>query len=81
MVLTQIITHCRAVMADERKRAAAICENCGFAFAAHIGSDGEIRPIGTETEDCCSCERANFRLVNNDIDMIDKADSKNSQLD
>lgn len=60
----------------ESERAAAICENCETIHAAHIGPEGDIRPIGTRQ---CTCEAGDLRIVRTDTDVLDEVSPETSQ--
>ncbi|MDG5759775.1 hypothetical protein QA600_10520 [Natronococcus sp. A-GB1] len=53
------------------ERAAAICERCGDAIAVRIDADGEIRPIGNEKGECCSCAEPDLRAMNDATEVLD----------
>ena len=52
------------VSADDTRRAAAKCDNCGAIFAARVLPDGTIRPIGQR--ESCSCDETSLRLLEGD---------------
>ncbi|SDR44962.1 hypothetical protein [Natronobacterium texcoconense] len=48
-------------MSENRRRAAAICMECGNALAVQVCPDGSVRPIGTGTN--CSCGSDAFQVL------------------
>lgn len=62
---------------SDTKRAAAICEQCGAATAVRVDSDGKIRPIGSGTGECCTCENADLRIMNDDSDILEDVEPAN----
>lgn len=60
---------------NEKRRAAAVCDNCGTAHAVRIGPDGEIRPIGTGHGPECTCGDGDLRIMSDDADVLEDANS------
>jgi hypothetical protein len=60
-------------MADSAvERTAAICERCGDVVVVRIGTDGEIRPIGSGTDECCSCSEPDLRAMDDAAEILDE---------
>ncbi|MDG5820952.1 hypothetical protein [Natronococcus sp. A-GB7] len=53
------------------ERAAAICGHCGDAIAVRIDASGEMRPIGSEKGECCSCAEPDLRAMNDATEVLD----------
>ncbi|NKE35782.1 hypothetical protein GWG54_08105 [Natronococcus sp. JC468] len=56
---------------SERKRVAAICENCETVHAAHVDSGGEINPIGSGA---CQCGDGALRIIEDSPEGFEDAD-------
>ncbi len=57
------------------ERAAAICERCGDAIAVRINANGEMRPIGSEKGECCSCAEPDLRAMNDATEVLEDSRS------
>lgn len=53
-------------MTQEKRRAAAICDNCETIHAVRIDPDGDINLIGTGNGASCTCEDGDLRIIDND---------------
>jgi len=62
----------------ENQRAVAVCENCETAHAVRLGSDGEIRPIGTGRGPACSCREGELRIMSEDTSVLEDVDMEKS---
>lgn len=58
-------------MAEEKQRAAAICDNCGTVHAVRLSADGEIRPLGTGNGADCTCEDGDLRVMDHETTIPD----------
>jgi hypothetical protein len=56
---------------QEVERTAAICGRCEEAIAVRINGDGELRPIGGEKGECCSCAEPDLRAMNDATEILD----------
>ncbi|ELY55078.1 hypothetical protein [Natronococcus jeotgali] len=56
---------------EEVERAAAICEGCGDAIAVRVEADGQLRPIGSGTGECCACDEPDLRVMDDAAEILD----------
>ena len=54
----------------ETKRAAAICTHCGSVQSVRIGSNGDVKPIGTGLGTDCTCGNSDFRVLSEDDGVL-----------
>lgn len=73
-MINRMATHGSVVMAQEKQRAAAICDNCETIHAVRIRTDGKINLIGTGNGDSCTCEDSDLRIIDNDAIALDDED-------